>query len=47
MAKSYGSQKATIATAQAEHCNKLASLSESQAAEYDQLATAHEAAAKK
>jgi hypothetical protein len=47
MAKSYGSQKATLAAAQAEHCNKLASLSDGQAAEYDQLAAAHEAAAKK
>jgi hypothetical protein len=47
MAKTYGGQKATISAAQMDHCNKLASLSDSQAAEYDQLAAAHEAAAKK
>ena len=47
MAKSYSGQKATISAAQAEHCNRLASLSESQAAEYEQLAATHEAAAKK
>ena len=47
MARTYGAQKATIAAAQMEHCNKLATLSDSQAAEYDQLAVTHEAAAKK
>ena len=47
MAKSYSGQKTTISAAQAEHCNKLASLSESQAEEYGQLAATHEAAAKK
>jgi len=47
MAKTYGSQKATISAAQMDHCNKLASLSDSQAAEWEQLAAAHAAAAKK
>ena len=47
MAKTYGSQKATISAAQMDHCNKLASLSDSQATEYEQLGAAHEAAAKK
>jgi hypothetical protein len=47
MAKSYSGQKATLSAAQAEHCNKLAALSDSQAAEYEQLSATHEAAAKK
>jgi hypothetical protein len=47
MAKSYSGQKATVSAAQAEHCNKLATLSDSQAAEYEQLAATHEGAAKK
>ncbi len=47
MAKTYGGQKASISAAQMEHCNKLASLMDSEAAEYEQLASAHAAAAKK
>ena len=47
MAKTYGGQKATVSAAQMDHCNKLASLLDSEAAEYDSLASAHAAAAKK
>jgi hypothetical protein len=47
MAKTYSGQKYVIAMAQMDHCNKLASLLDSEAAEYEQLATAHAGAAKK
>ncbi len=47
MAKTYGGQKASISAAQMDHCNKLASLMDSEAAEYEALASAHATAAKK
>ena len=47
MAKSYSvGTSVPMAKQQAEHCNKLASLSDSQAAAYEQLAASHEAQAK-
>jgi hypothetical protein len=46
MMKSYSGVRMSDAKAMAEHCNKLASLGDSQAAEYEKLAAAHEAMAK-
>jgi hypothetical protein len=46
MLKSYSGVSMSAGKAQAEHCNKLASLSDSQAAEYEKLAASHEAQAK-
>jgi hypothetical protein len=47
MGKTYSGEKAIISAAQMEHCSKLASLDDSMAAEYEQMAAAHETAAKK
>jgi hypothetical protein len=46
MMKSYSGVRLSAAKAQSEHCNKLASLSDAQAAEYEKLAASHEALAK-
>ena len=46
MLRSYSGVRVSAAKAQAEHCNKLASLGDGQAAEYEKLAAAHEAQAK-
>jgi len=46
MLRSYSGTSTTMAKAQAEHCNKLASLSDAQAAEYEKLAASQEAQAK-
>jgi hypothetical protein len=46
MLKSYSGVSVPMGKQQAEHCNKLASLSDSQAAEYEKLAASHEAQAK-
>jgi hypothetical protein len=46
MAKSYGGVKYASAKAMSDHCDKLASLADQEAAQYDSLAAAHEAAAK-
>ena len=46
MAKAYSSTKAANIKPQIEHCNKLASLADAQAAEYDKLAAAEAAAGK-
>lgn len=46
MAKSYSGTKLTAAQAMREHCTKLASLADEQAAEYEKMAAMHEAAGK-
>lgn len=46
MAKSYSGTKVTSAQAMTEHCNKLASLADSKAAEFEHMASMHAAAAK-
>ena len=46
MLRSYSGVSMPLAKKQAEHCNKLASLSDSQAAEYEKLAASHEEQAK-
>jgi hypothetical protein len=46
MAATYGGTKLAIAQAQKEHCQKLVTLHESAAAEYDKMAAAHESMAK-
>jgi hypothetical protein len=46
MVKSYSGVRMSDAKAMSEHCNKLASLGDQQAAEYEKLAAAHEAQAK-
>jgi len=46
MLKSYSGVSVPAAKAQAEHCNKLAALSDQQSAEYEKLAASHEAMAK-
>ena len=47
MAKTYGGTKLVIAEAQREHCTDLAASYEAQATQYDAMAAAHEAEAKK
>ncbi len=46
MMKSYSGVRMSDAKARAEHCNKLASLGDQEAAEYEKLAASHEAQAK-
>ena len=46
MMKSYSGGKLADTKRQAEHCNKLASLSDDQAAEYEKLAASHDEQAK-
>ncbi len=46
MVKSYSGVRISDAKARAEHCDKLASLGDQQAAEYEKLAASHEAQAK-
>jgi hypothetical protein len=46
MLRSYSGVSVPMAKMQAEHCNKLASLSDGQAAEYEKLAASHDAQAK-
>jgi hypothetical protein len=46
MMRSYSGVSVPMAKQRAEHCNKLASLSDSQAAEYEKLAASHDAPAK-
>jgi hypothetical protein len=47
MAKSYGGGKLVVAEAQRKHCENLAKSFDAQAADYDELAAAHDAEAKK
>ena len=46
MVKAYSGVSMPMAKQRAEHCNKLSSLSDAQAAEYEKLAASHEAQAK-
>ena len=46
MLRSYSGTSMPMAKQRAEHCNKLASLSDAEAAEYEKLAASHEAQAK-
>ena len=46
MLRSYSGVSVPMAKQRAEHCNKLSSLSDAQAAEYEKLAVSHEAQAK-
>ena len=46
MMRSYSGTSVPMAKQRAEHCNKLAALSDSEAAEYEKLAASHEAQAK-
>jgi len=46
MMKSYSGGNVAQAKVQTEHCNKLASLSDAQAAEYEKLAASHDEQAK-
>jgi len=47
MGASYGGTKMAIAQAGKEHCDKLAALNESTAAEYDKMASEHDSLATK
>jgi hypothetical protein len=46
MLKSYSGVSVPMAKQRAEHCNKLASLGDQEAAEYEKLAASHEAQSK-
>ena len=46
MLRSYSGTSMPMGKVQGEHCNKLASLSDAQAAEYEKLAASHDAPAK-
>jgi len=46
MLRSYSGTSVPLARQRAEHCNKLASLADAQAAEYEKLAASHETQAK-
>lgn len=46
MLRSYSGVSVPMAKQRAEHCNKLSSLSDAQAAEYEKLAASHETQAK-